>query len=87
MSDIKVNRPEDAVVSEMIKQLPLEKICTITRCFQERFMGQMEAPSSWKMVKVVFLKKPHAKPKKGMRSYKAIALTSVFSTWYASCMF
>ena len=49
MSEIKVNGPED-VVSEMIKQLPLEKICIITRCFQERFMGQMEAPSSWKIV-------------------------------------
>ena len=42
---------EDAVVSEMIKQLPLEKISTITKCFQERFMGQMEAPSSWKLAK------------------------------------
>ena len=27
----------------MIKQLPLEKVYIITRCFQERFMGQMEA--------------------------------------------
>ena len=56
MSDNKVNGPEDAVVSEMIKQLPLEKICKIMQCFQERFMGQMEAPSSWKIVKLVFLR-------------------------------
>ena len=48
MSENKVNGPEDALVSEMIKQLPLEKICTLTKCFQERFMGQMEAPRSWK---------------------------------------
>ena len=44
MSDNKVNGPADAIVSEMIKQLPLEKIFTIARCFQERFMGQMEFP-------------------------------------------
>ena len=50
MSDNKVNGPEDAVVSEMIKQLAQEKIYIITKRFQERFMGQMEAPSSWKIV-------------------------------------
>ena len=60
----------------MIQHLPLEKICTITRCFQERFLGQMDALSSWKIVKLVFLRKPDAEPKKGMRSYRAIALTS-----------
>ena len=60
MSDNKVNGPEDTVVSEMIKQLLLEKIYTITKFFQERFMGQMEAPSSWKVVKLVFLRKPDA---------------------------
>ena len=70
----------DAVVSEMIKQLSLEKINTITKCFQERFMGQMEAPSSWKVVKLVFLLKLDAEPKKGIRSCKATALTSVFSS-------
>ena len=40
MSENKVNGPEDAFVSDMIKQLPLEKIYTITRCFQELFMGR-----------------------------------------------
>ena len=45
MSDNKVNGPEDAVVSWMIKQLPpLEKIYIITRCVQKRFKGLMEAP-------------------------------------------
>ena len=86
MSENKGNGPEDAVVSEMIKQLPLEKIYTVTKCFQERFMGQMEAPSSWKIVKLVFLRKPDAEPKKGIRSYRAIALTSVMWKWYASCI-
>ena len=61
VSDNKVDGP-DAVVSEMIKHLPLEKIFIITRCFQERFLGQ------------------------GIRSCRAIALTSVMSKWYASCV-
>ena len=39
-------------------------------------MGQMEAPSSWKIVKLLFLRKPGAEPKRGIRSYRAIALTS-----------
>ena len=49
-------------------------------------MGQMESPSSWKIVKLVFLRKPDVAPKKGIRSYRAIALTSVMSKWYASCI-
>ena len=46
MSENQVNGPEDAVASEMIEQLPLENIYIITKCFHERSMGQMEAPSS-----------------------------------------
>ena len=57
MFDNKVNGAGDAVASETIKQLPLGKIYIGTRCFQERFMGLMEAPSSWKIVKLVFLTK------------------------------
>ena len=41
MSENKVTRPEDAVVSEMIKQLLQEEVYFTTKCFQERFMGQM----------------------------------------------
>ena len=48
-------------------------------------MGQMEAPSSWKIVNLV-LRKPDAEPKQGIRSYRAFALTSVCSKWYASCI-
>ena len=50
-------------------------------------MGMMESPSSWKVVMLVFLRKPDAAPTKGIRSYRAIALTSVMSEWYASCIF
>ena len=39
LSDNKVTGPEDAVVSEMVKILLLEKICMIARYFQDRFMG------------------------------------------------
>ena len=42
-----------AFVSSVI-EVSLEKIYIITRCFQKHFMGQMEAPRSWKIVKVVF---------------------------------
>ena len=56
MSENQVNGSEDAVVSEMVKQLPFEKIYVITMCSQERLNGQMEAPSSWKIVKLVTLR-------------------------------
>ena len=38
------------------------------------------------IVKLVLLRKPDAAPKKGIRSYRAIALTSVMSKWYAFCI-
>ena len=41
---------------------------------------------SQKIVKLFFLRKPDAEPKKEIRSYRAIALTSVMSKWYASCV-
>ena len=84
-SENNVNGPEDAIVSEMIKRLPTEKIYTITRCFQERFLGRMEYPSWWKE-KLVFLRKPDSAPTIEIRRYRAIALTSVISKWSASCI-
>ena len=86
LSENKVNGPEGAFVSEMIKRLRLEKIHIITMCFQERFTGQMEAPCSWKIAKVVFLWIPGAGRKKEIRNYRALPLTSVMSKWYASCI-
>ena len=46
----------------------------------------MESPSSWKIVKLVFLRDTDSAQKKGIRSCRAIALTSVMSKWYASCI-
>ena len=63
MSKDKVNGPEDSAVSEMIKQLPQEKYEIVKCFFQQRFMGLQEAPSSWKMVKLVLLRKSDAAPK------------------------
>ena len=62
MSDEKVNGPDDAIVREMIKQLPLEKVYSSARCFQ---MGLMESSSSWKIVNLVFLRNSDAAPKTG----------------------
>ena len=88
MSEYKVNGPEDAVASEMIKSLSLKNIYIFTRYFQKkkkkRFTGELEAPIKWKIVKLLFLSKQDAEPKKGTRSHRAIALTSVMSKWYAS---
>ena len=78
----KVNGPEDAIVSDV----SIKKIYTLTLCYQERFMGMMEFSSSWKVVKMVFLKNPDAPPTKGIRSHRAVPLTSVMSEWYASCI-
>ena len=84
MSENKVNGPEDAVVKEIIKKLHLENVNTTTKYSKERFTGKMEPPSSWKIVKLVFLRKPDAETKKVI-SYRAIAMTSVMSKWHASC--
>ena len=62
---------EDAIVSQMIKRLPMEKIYIITKCFQERFLGRMEVSELMQVVKLVFLRKPDAAPTKGIRSYRA----------------
>ena len=49
-------------------------------------MGQTETPGSWKIVQRVFLGKRDAAPKKGIRNYRSIALTSVMSRLFASCI-
>ena len=69
VSENKVNGPEDAIVSEMIKRLPMEKIYTITGC-PKTFHGHDGV----------------SKLVEGIRSYRAIALTSVMSKWYESCI-
>ena len=65
LSDNKVSGISDAMVSEMIKALPFEKTYVVENCFQERFMGSMEAPNSWKLVQLVFLKKAGRRTQEG----------------------
>ena len=55
MSENKVNRPDDAIVSEIIKQLPQEKIFEITRRSQARLVGLEEAPTSWRILKLIHI--------------------------------
>ena len=50
-------------------------------CFEARFMGRAEGPSSWKIVKLVFLREPDAEPKKGIRCCRAITPASLMSKW------
>ena len=44
----------------------------------------MSAPEAWKILRLVFLKKPDAKLEKGLRGFRAIALLSVLSEWYTT---
>ena len=59
----------------------------ITRCFLERFLGCEAGLGSWRIVRFVFvLRKPDVELRKRIKSNKAIALTSVMSKWYATCI-
>ena len=73
-------------MTEMTKRFPQEQQHEMTRCFQDRSMGLEEPSNSSKIVKLVLLRKPDAEPKKEISSYRAIALASVMSTWYATCI-
>ena len=52
-------------VSEMIKQLLQEEVYFTTKCCQECFIGQILVPSSWKIVRLVSLRKPDGNQRKG----------------------
>ena len=54
LSEHKVNGPEGSLVSEMIKQLPQEKNTRSQDAFKIGLWG--DAPSSWRIVKFVFLR-------------------------------
>ena len=45
------NGPEDMIVTEMLKELPMYEI---TKCFQRRCRGECCSPTSWQIVKGVF---------------------------------
>ena len=56
----------------------------ITHWFEKRFRGECRAPAAWKVLRSVLLEKPDAKLEKGLRGFRAIALMSVLSYWYAT---
>ena len=85
----RVNGTEDSIVMKMLKHFPQAKAYDIDRCLQnrrKRFMGLMESHSLWRTVNLVFLWRPDAEPKNGIRSHRALALTFVVSKWYATCI-
>ena len=53
------------------------------KSFQERSVGREQAPSSWKIVKLVFLRKP---AEEWYHKAQNIALTSVLSELHATCV-
>ena len=58
----------------------------VAHWFDKRFRGECRAPEAWTVLRFVFLKKPDAKLEKGLRGFRAIALLSVFSKWYATVL-
>ena len=85
ISENKVTGPEDAVASEIIKQLPQEKIASYENTSpidmweggDTKFLENCETCVSAKFRRRF--------QKNGIRSCTVIALTSVMSMWYASC--
>ena len=82
----RVNGPEECIVSEMMKQLPQENIDGMTRCFQNRSVEVEDAPSSWGIVKLVFLRKPDAEPKKRDKKLQGYRIDVSDSKWYATVL-
>ena len=48
------------------------------------FRGECRALAAWTILRLVFLKKPHAKLEQGIRGFRAVALLSVLAKWYAA---
>ena len=77
------NGPGDCLVSEMVRELPMETVGEIPLWFGKRFRGECRTPAAWKILRLVFLKKPDAEREKGIRECRAIALMWVLEKWYA----
>ena len=82
----KANGPPGCLVTEML-QLSTETVYEEAQWFDKRLKGECRAPEAWKILRLVFLnKKPDAKLEEGLRGFRAIALLSVFSEWYATVL-
>ena len=82
----KANGPADCLVTEMLQCLPTDTVHEVAHWFDKRFWGECRAPEAWKVLRLVFLKKPDAKLEQGLRGFRAIALLNVFSKWYATVL-
>ena len=88
MQENGVSGTEDNMVNEMIKRkVPLDKFKCLRDVSRDVSWGVRRLPSSWNIVRLLFVRKPDAEPKKGIKSCRAAALTSVMSNWYATCVF
>ena len=95
LSENKVNGPEDAVVSEMTK-LFLQEILHHHDILPGTFHGEGGGTKLLEECEAGISARTRRRSKErdnkvqdhrvnGIRSYRAIALTSVMSKWYASC--
>ena len=72
------------LVTEMLQCFPTETVYEVSHWFDKRFKGESLAPEAWKILRLVFLKKPDARLERDLRGSRAIALLSVLSKWYTS---
>ena len=70
----------------MLQCLLTETVYEVAYWFEKRFKGECRAPEAWKILCLVFLKKPDAKLERGLRGLRAIALSSVFFKWYTTVL-
>ena len=72
----------DCLVTEMLRCLPTENVFEVAYWIDKRLTGDCRALEAWKIIHLVFLKKPDAKLEKGLRGFRAIALLSVLDMVY-----
>ena len=57
----KANGPADCLVTEMLQCLLTDTVYQVTHWFDKRLNGECRAPEAWKILCLVFFKKPDAK--------------------------
>ena len=66
----------------------METLCEITNQFEKRFRGECRASAAWKILRQVFLKKPHARLEEVLRGCRVIVLFFPNGTqrfWWDCC--
>ena len=78
MSENTVNGPEDSVVGRMVKQLPRENL---QDAFKIGSWCWKMPPVLWRVVKLVFLRKPDAAPQGYCIDVGDVVRLVLFSAW------